>query len=402
MDPSKQRWAVSIVCTLIAAAVGSWILVNRSGRLLATTVGFREPSEPGTAVDVQLVPAADFFRVDEAAPIPATAVSRHFYLSQAAVESFWGGLDRQQPYDPWTYVWSRGGRDETFAWPEHPRGRWHLTTNRDGLREVGDPLGKRCDLRVLAVGDSHAFGVCDTDETFATVLESLLTRSSGSRSVEVLNAAQPGFDAFNYLGALHRFLRFEPQVFVVLFFGGNDLLSPLDMYYRFTREPIPPAPPNEKRRRSELIGHAPNAFGQCYEGAHNLLAHPEQGELAARVNARLFAEMQSVCSRRGVRFVVVYLPSPCDLPWREPPAEIEKGRKLSGLPEDAGSGLAATEERFLGLLATLSIEVIDLRASFRAQQDPPYWRKDLHINLDGQRLVAEALAPLVESVVSGR
>lgn len=402
MQTRLGRWIALTASTLIAVGAGLWCLRQWRLRDPASTVEFRQRPDSAATAEMPHTTVEEFFRVDRSALIPTLPEQRSFFVSLAACEALFGPDLSHMRYDPWTYLWDVGGRDEEYVWPEHGLGRWRLTTNRDGLRETGDPLARDCSVRVLTTGDSHAFGVCDTDETSASRLEQLLTAELAPRSVEVLNAAQPGYDAFNYLGVLQRFQAFEPQAFAVLFFGGNDLLSVLEMYYRFTREPAPPPPTDEKRRRAEMLGHAPNALGQCYDGGAYLLAHPEQGELAVRVNARLFAEMQAFCEARGVRLLVVYLPPPCDLAWPEPHEEIEAGRRLCGLPPGAGSGLAQVESRFMATLGELSIEVLDMRASFAASQQPPYWRKDLHLSVEGHRLVAEALRPRIAALLSGR
>ncbi len=414
MEVRTQRWILSCVSALLACALGVWVFGRIQTRKPPSTITFRERNEAPATVEFPVISQADFFLLDESTPLAARAEDRRFYMSREAVEHLWGNSDRGVVYDPWTYSWDAGGRDERYPWPEHPQGRWHLTTNRAGLRELGDSAANSPpspppssppspeSLRVLATGDSHAFGVCDTDETFAAELERMLSGVLAPRGVQVLNASQPGFDAFNYLGVLQRFLDFQPQTFVALCFGGNDLLSALDLYYRFTQASVPVEPEHDHRRRAEVAGRAPSAFGQCYDGATNLLLNPEEGELAARINARLYAEMKSICDRRGIRFLVVYLPSPCDLRWRDPPAEIEIGRRLSGIPLGAGSGLRATEARFLELMSALSIEVIDMRSSFAALDDPPYWRRDLHLNLVGHRMVAEALAPRIAPQGSAR
>jgi hypothetical protein len=390
MRSRTGQWTALAMSAVVALAGGLWVLNRVRGHSVETTVDFREMNE--SAADAfPYLSSAEFFRLDEPVAIPSDPAERRFYLPREALESAFGRDDRVA-YDPWSYVRDAGGRDEVFPWPEHPRGECRLTTNRYGLRERGDPLASRRDVRILLTGDSHAFGVCDEDETAAARLEVALAEALAPRSVEVLNAAQPGYDTFNYLGVLYGFLAFEPQVFAILYFGGNDLASGLELYYRFTRASAPPRQPDEKRRRAEMLGHAPNALGQCYGGGAEFLAHPEHAELAVRIQARLFAEMRAVCAARGIRLLVVYLPSPCDLAWRDPPEEIELGRRLAGLPPGTGSGLEAAEREFLAALGALSIEVIDMRERFAARADPPYWRRDLHLDVSGHALAADALA----------
>ena len=72
------------------------------------------------------------------------------------------------------------------------------------MSEDGEVLDPRIGPRILMTGDSHAAGVCENSESFTNVLEALLTEERGT-PVEAINAAQGGFDHYNYLGILEHY-----------------------------------------------------------------------------------------------------------------------------------------------------------------------------------------------------
>jgi lysophospholipase L1-like esterase len=45
------------------------------------------------------------------------------------------------------------------------------------------------------------------------------------------------------------------------------------------------------------------------------------------------------------------------------------------------------------------VRTLDLRPAVRAAEERLYWVKDLHLNVDGHRRVAEALLPVVAELL---
>ncbi len=105
----------------------------------------------------------------------------------------------------------------------HVRGHpisFHVTTNDQGLRSPPSPP-KTAALRVLALGDSCTFGVgVDDGATWPAQLQGVL-RTLG-RDAEVINAAVPGYTAYQGLKFLEaRGPALRPDI-VLVEFGFND------------------------------------------------------------------------------------------------------------------------------------------------------------------------------------
>lgn len=77
-------------------------------------------------------------------------------------------------------------------------------------------------LRVLALGDSFAFGVVDYEDNFLTRLETELTQRL-ERSVEVVNLGIAGIQPEDYRHLLNEEgLAFEPDIILICLYSGND------------------------------------------------------------------------------------------------------------------------------------------------------------------------------------
>jgi hypothetical protein len=272
-----------------------------------------------------------------------------------------------------------------------------LSTNQLGFREDAELATPPADLRVLIAGDSHTFGLCNNGESFPNLLERDLRSRLGGKSVEVLNAGVGAFTLFNYFGTLLRESEFMPQVFVVAVYGGNDFAELLMLGHRFASTPISSWPEGALKRRTRGLAAGANAMGQCLNQVQTFLSMPDEQEFAVGTAVRLCSEMQQVCNERRIRMIVVFIPAACVCTFADPLPEMERAREALGLgpgPDESGIN-SSLAERFLSGVRALGLELVDMTEPFKLQNPPPYWRTDLHLNLEGHRLIAEQLEPLI-------
>ena len=104
--------------------------------------------------------------------------------------------------------------------PGAPDYDFHL--NSRGFKDVEfKPKKEANTYRVLALGDSFAFGVVPYQHNYLTLLEQQL--NSNGRQVEVLNMGIPGTGPQHYLALLAKEgLQLQPDMVLVSFFVGND------------------------------------------------------------------------------------------------------------------------------------------------------------------------------------
>lgn len=335
--------------------------------------------------------------------------ARRYYLSEEhAAELF--GLDEDDPhdmgrtYDPWTYYRTGADLRLYIEFDEYPGGGFELHTNSAGLKDDELDYDTARDLRVLVAGDSHTFGVCAPEMNYSNQLERRLAEEWPGRSFDVLNAGQGGFTFYHYLGTLEKFLDWRPDVFVLGVFAGNDFSELIGLANVFDEGEASyiPRPAIEARRRLMRTSRA--AIGQCYNGALVFKHRPDHREPIVARAVDLVAQMKALCDAHGVHFVVALIPTPCEFEWAPAVPQFRRAKAVLELtPEDCAlTNLLG--QRFLIGVRGLELATIDMTARFHSLDQPPYWRKDQHLNLDGHAELAEALlGELADwSVASGR
>lgn len=283
------------------------------------------------------------------------------------------------------------GVERWVGFPEHPAGGWSVRTNAHGFRsEV--PLREGAALRILAMGDSHAAGLCAQDETFTSLLESSL--SERGLDAEVLNGAVGGYSFFHYLGALQRSLELEPDVFLLVVYGGNDFsgLMPYERYF-YRRDP-PVRTFGELRALrgpAGMPGVVPQELAQVLYFARN----PGDVERAIDMAAIVTEHMAEICRERGVEFLCAYLPAPSQVQPKTYALLYAQALRLLDVTLEEVRVSDRLADGWLQRLNEGGIRSVDLRDAFAAATEPAYWYSDLHINVLGQRLVAEGLLPML-------
>lgn len=279
--------------------------------------------------------------------------------------------------------------------PEHPRRGWIVRTNSLGMREDREPVEGKPDLRILFAGASNVAGACANSESAVNVLEALLAEHHPERSVECLNAGLGCSNFYNYTPVLDRYRGLDPDVFVLIAHGGTDFTNALPLWRHFNG--LGGWPPGQFSPGP--LGGAHNPFVSQLLGVElgmvaHLLGFPEDLDTAVELACAAVVELEAICAVDEIRLVCVYLPPPL----AGQPAHLARERNEAlGL---LGSGDSSPElshriaDRWLAFLRERGIECLDLRPAWRASAERYYWRSDPHLNLEGQRAVAQALLPL--------
>jgi hypothetical protein len=388
-----------IVSTLVA--VGVFLVVWPMLRDRApASVKFHHVEPPPPADITQPIAASP---AGENVEEPTEPERWHYYLTPAAAERCFGiSRDDRNIFDPWVYFRDKGNLEHVFPCPEHPAKRWVWKSNSIGCREIHELDATPRDIRVLVAGDSHTCGVCNDEESFANQLEAQLAQARGGRTVEVLNAGLGGYSLYNYLGTLLRFRFFAPQVFVVTVFGGNDFMDLLAVDAELTHRGLNSMSEAMHARRKAALEISADAMGQGLNALDTFRDWPHEKAPAMRLALGLCAEMQRVADHNHCKLIVVYLPSPFDLPWKRQQQNAIDARKVLELSDADGEVNRQMGVEFLAGLRAAGTSALDMRPIFEREPEPPYWRLDFHLSLRGHTLVAEALQPLVDAALAGR
>ena len=375
--------------TLFVAAIAGW-LVARSLRAEAPTVEFVD-----VRADRAELLAERLLEGAEVAVDDLETLGRVLYrglteeVDEDLARKYFAVLKQgQAEYVPGVLFRALPGRDSKRPFQEHPQGRFRRRTNSAGMHEDQDPRDPAPDLRILVMGDSHVAGVCSNHESFPTHLEAGLAAVDPERSVEVLNLAQGSYDALNYLGTFRTWGELEPDVLVLVIYGGNDFRGSLGLgRYLLRRGPPKRLPyPLSVLHRDRPLG--PGLVGQAVSQATFFLANPDEVDLARDLVAAAVLQLAEQARALGTQFLVALLPSP-----NTGQPEIYLAR-LEAAMERVGAdpaGLAVHDRLADGLLAVLrdrGVAHLDLRPAFRAASEGLYWNTDLHLNLAGHELVA--------------
>lgn len=395
MGLNRKRFRLLLLSTGLSVAAAAMVFAFADDRSREALVSFFRPQDGDWASSEDGTNQAWPRRV-------ATHVPEEwkYYLPEKRVRKLMQILPGKNEFDPWTCTRELPDQRYDMPWPEHRNGRILLRTNHIGLREDAEIPVPAPDIRVLVAGDSHTYGVCENAESFPNQLEGKLRATMPGKSVEVLNAAVGGYTFYNYFGTLLRFRSFKPQVFVVAVYSGNDFGEMLYRHHAVNGSRPSGWTTKDTLLRDQAAKVASNAMGQCYSQIQYLAAAPQQQhELALSLALQICGEMQTVCKERDITMFVCVLPSPSDLPHHGSTDQLELARKVLQTTAEAEAGTGRLTADFIDALGATGIPVIDMRATFAAQDKAPYWERDLHLDVNGHRLIAEALAPAVEAAL---
>lgn len=109
-------------------------------------------------------------------------------------------------------------------------GRASFQINQHGQRDIDRQLSKPANtIRVAVIGDSYAEAMqVERDQAFWAVLERELNRQNlfGDQQVEVLNFGVSGYGTAQELQMLRHYVwAFEPDIVMLAFLSGNDLMD---------------------------------------------------------------------------------------------------------------------------------------------------------------------------------
>lgn len=303
---------------------------------------------------------------------------------------------------------------DVLAPPGHrERTRWILTTNGKGYRGREAAFGSHAGVyRILCAGDSSTFGWgVESEDAYPSLLEAeLRSRRPGVR-IEVVNLGVCGYSSFQGRILLEREgLKYEPDL-VTISYGSNDwsaVPEPFDEAYR--RNAGWTGAVREVLHRSRayqiwsafltraLLGREKEAVAKLSEDSPEMILNvgPEKSKenLLAMVAATRGSGADAI-------LVTNCVPGEMSDPIREAAREstvplLDTESVLRGLEKEVSEGRLYPDAR-------ARVTAIYGEAMLREYPDLEIYLADrCHPNVVGQRLLARALADLVERTASFR
>lgn len=272
---------------------------------------------------------------------------------------------------------------------EHPNGHYMVRTNSMGLRdrEFSGPA----DLRIFMAGDSQTEGVCAVSDSFVNRLETSLDQRSENQKVDVINGALGGTNPWDYLLTWEAYgAEFAPDIFVAVFFGGNDLRGVMVQERIYRGRGLGDA--TGQASVVALLPKLPHGMGPVeLQQVRFFIDCPDDKQVAVDTWTALAMEMKRQCEAAGVLFAPVYMPPP----YAGQPVVYAAERELvSKLLPRVGAEIDFSDEladRWIAALDSHAVQTIDLREAFANADEAMFWKTDHHLNLYGQQVVADAL-----------
>lgn len=292
---------------------------------------------------------------------------------------------------------------------------------RDDELERPKPPGQQ---RVWCMGDSSVFGNgVPRDETFSQRLEATLNRARGQeptalpRAVEVINAGTSGYSSFQALALLERNLDQQPDV-VIVYLMNSDLMefrgSPDSVWFKRWHRGVD----------LSLLHRSQALRWVAWWRSYSLPFRRAPDGLLLRVRVEDFRDnlraIVALGRRHAFRPVFVVPAVQSDLTHPEDPGsytpagpeDLGRLRSLVSQAERADHWTGQTRQHFRAALmlegATAGVPVVDgAQVLGRAWREEParyqgatyLFVDQVHPSSEGHRLLAEALAPVVEAAL---
>ncbi|MDA9564154.1 hypothetical protein N9R81_05730 [Flavobacteriales bacterium] len=260
-----------------------------------------------------------------------------------------------------------------FDWPEHPNKSFTVTTNNYGFREDQDTrLEKSTNTkRLIVTGDSHTDGAVNNAESFCSLLENQLNAVDTPINYEVINAAA-GYCTFkNYRGCLTRNLKFSPDHFIVTIYTGNEFIEALfsDNNPSFLES----CQRSCYRIRKGFHFSTSDKRGVSQGVLQNFYfdLYPSHQEKAIKIAQQEIDEMVKICAKNDIQLMFLLLPSQTEVKSESNSNALARGLKKH------------FDQR--------KVRYIELLPEFKKSRESLYWEEDLHLNLNGHKLVASTL-----------
>ena len=278
---------------------------------------------------------------------------------------------------------------------------FHL--NSRGFKDVEHSTQKAAGtFRILGIGDSFAFGVVPYTNNYLTLLKDKLNRNG--KRVELINMGIPGTDPADYLSLfVHEGLELKPDTLLLSFFIGNDFeqQSRSLLSYSYAASAIKFLIDFNTKFEGQII-HGNSTYddnANSFTDAQYLNLERARSSIFLRNNKQFerdFAdtwshvrEINQICARLGIRFLVVVIPDELQVNDQLQQSVIDASRSP---PESFDFGLP--NKMLIAKFRESDIDYIDLRDDFASISKTMrlYKPNDPHWNIAGNRTASEIIA----------
>ena len=269
--------------------------------------------------------------------------------------------------------------------------------------------------RIVALGDSFAFGVVPYDANYLTLIETALQKNHPN--ADVLNMGIVSTGPVDYWELLkEEGLTYQPDMVLLSFFIGNDFVGPrrrrlyefsylTTLIYRAWKVVRSYRGPVTLTRDANFnyCDDCPTMTEERYlkveSGRSNMYIRGYKRFNKSVDTAMMYLEkIQTLCKERKIRLVVVLIPDELQIN-----RDLEKTihAKFHSKVGDNDWDITLPNHTLAARLTKAEIDNIDLYDSFRAAgaQKRLYKPRDTHWNIEGNQFAANAISTYIEQFV---
>jgi hypothetical protein len=289
--------------------------------------------------------------------------------------------------------------------PNSPDFDFHL--NSKGFKDVEFKTEKEADTyRIVALGDSFAFGVVPYKHNYLTLLEEDLTQNG--KKTEVINMGIVGTGPKDYLALLvNEGLTLKPDLVLVSFFVGNDFFiehQDRKLYsYSYLASFINYLFTLKAGYEGEVLFPNKDYDDQAstFTDAKFVQIESDRSEIYRKQNKQFetdlsdalnnLVQIKQQCDSHGIALTVVLIPDEVQVN-RSVQTRVLEVKAFNSKPEDFDFTLP--NQKLMASLKDNGIDSIDLLDPFSSSgsQTVLYKPRDTHWNIAGNKLAEELIA----------
>jgi len=319
-------------------------------------------------------------------------------LGRDWIPLFYPGIEHET-YEPdeTLYIRPKAGRRARMSPVFHPKGGFDFVVNSLGMVNPYFPSKVKPPLRVLYTGASNAQGLCSFSESAVGRAQKTLRVERRILGTEILNCGCGTYNFFNFLAVLERHINLKPDAFVINAYTGNDFFGGAKIWRLFhgqnPLEPDSQAIETLLQEEEPFDGNlkAPNLVGLEISQALFLRKHPDQLACIHTHTCSITKHIKKICDDHGIKLLFMIIPGPVTGQPDRMKATRERLKNLVGLTREQTAIADRVGDNFIDFLKQEGISFKDLRPDFQNTKENLYFEIDGHINLLGQRLMAEHL-----------
>lgn len=319
-------------------------------------------------------------------------------LASEWIPRFYPGVEHEsfEP-DETLFVRPKAGTQRRMSPRFHPKGGFDYVVNSHGMLNPYSPSENKPALRVLYTGASNAQGLCSFSESAPGLAQQQLREERCIPGTEILNCSCGTYNFFNFLAVLERHLNLKPDAFVINAYTGNDFFGGTKIWRLFHGlEPLEPDVPAIETILEQTVPFdgklkPSNLVGLEMSQALFLKKYPDQLESILAHTCSITDQILRICRDNGIRLLFMIIPGPVTGQPERMHTTRERLQSLVGLTCEQATIADHVGDRFIEFLKHAQISYHDLRPEFQGTSENLYFEGDGHINLSGQRLMAEHL-----------